>query len=222
MQVYNYTSEKNFITSKGKKIPRYLYHVTNEKNYNSIMKDGVIKTSHDAYLESNLNGVFLFDLKNFLKFWCNTWFSVSDSLVSLSMALFSRCAYRNPKIVILRIPTKNLDTNNVRCRVELEDEMPDAHIKNGDTALNQKHYTRNKKPIEYIYQKVIPANIIKKVGNADIDMIVDNMLETGTYSRANYTWQILKALFKSSPEEKALNISEKFSEKYKKIVQYEC
>ena len=220
MQISNTVTEKSIFTSKGKKIPRYLYHVTNEKNYNSIMKDGVIKTSHDSYLESNLNGVFLFDLKNFLKHWCNTWFSVSEGLISLSQALFSRSAYREPKIVVLRIPTKNLDTKNLRCRVELDDEMPEAHILNGDTALNQKHYTRNKRPIEYIYQKVIPADIVKKVGNANIDAIVDNMLETNTYSRDNYSRQILKQLFKSNPEEKAVSISEKFSEKYKKMVQY--
>ena len=220
MQILNSVSEKSFITSKGKKIPRYLYHVTNEKNYNSIVKDGIIKTSPDAYPESNLNGVFLFDLKNFLKYWCNTWFSTYEGLLTLSMALFSRSAYREPKIVVLRIPTKNLDTKNLRCRVELDNEMPETHIINGDTALNQKHYTRNRRPIEYIYQKVIPANIVNKVGNADIDMIVDNMLETNTYSRANYSWQILKNLFQSSPEENAVNISEKFSEKYKKMVQY--
>ena len=220
MQILNSVSEKSFITSKGKKIPRYLYHVTNEKNYNSIVKDGIIKTSPDAYPESNLNGVFLFDLKNFLKYWCNTWFSTYEGLLTLSMAQFSRSAYREPKIVVLRIPTKNLDTKNLRCRVELDNEMPETHIINGDTALNQKHYTRNRRPIEYIYQKVIPANIVKKVGNANIDIIVDNMLETNTYSRANYSWQILKNLFQSSPEENAVNISEKFSEKYKKMVQY--
>lgn len=220
MQVCNDTYKNSFITSKGKKIPRYLYHVTSEKNYNSIMKDGIIKTSPDAYSESNLDGVFLFDLKNFLKHWCNTWYSTYEGWYTIALALFSRCAYRDPKIVVLRIPTKNLDTKDLRCRVELDDEMPEMHIKNGDTALNQKHYTRNRRPIEYIYQKVIPANIVKKVGNADIDKIVDNMLETNTYSRDNYTRQILKALFKSSPEENAVNIFEKLSEKYKKTVQY--
>lgn len=219
MLVRNYTSENFSITSKGKKIPRYLYHVTSEKNYNSIMKDGVVKTSHDTCLETNLNGVFLFDLKNFLKHWCNTWYSTYDGLYTLALALFSKCSYKAPNIVVLRIPTKNLDTNNLRCRVEL-DEMPEAHIKNGDTALNQKHYTRNRRPIEYIYQKVIPANIVKKIGNADVNAIVDNLVETGTFSRANYSWQILKKLFKGSSEEKAVNISERNSEKYKNIVQH--
>ena len=32
------------------KIPRFIYHMTNKGNYESIIRDGVIKTSRDELL----------------------------------------------------------------------------------------------------------------------------------------------------------------------------
>ena len=55
-------------------IPRYLYHLTTKENYNSMLKDGFIKTSHDVELSSNLEGVFLFEMINFVKRWGSTGF----------------------------------------------------------------------------------------------------------------------------------------------------
>ena len=67
MQVSELSPKTSYISSRGKKIPRYLYHMTSKKNYESMLKDGFIKTGHDAYLDSNLDGIFMFDLKNFIK-----------------------------------------------------------------------------------------------------------------------------------------------------------
>ena len=39
-----------------------------------MLKDGFINASHDANPITNLSGVFMFDLKNFTKRWCNTGF----------------------------------------------------------------------------------------------------------------------------------------------------
>ena len=50
-------------------LPRYLYHITTENNYQQMLKDGYIKGHHDLDLNTHLSGVFLFDLKNFSKRW---------------------------------------------------------------------------------------------------------------------------------------------------------
>lgn len=42
----------NNISFGHRKIPRYIYHFTNKKNYESILKDGFIKVSDcDPYLQ---------------------------------------------------------------------------------------------------------------------------------------------------------------------------
>ncbi len=221
MQVCNYTSEKSFVTSKGKNVPRYLYHITSEKNYKSIIKDGVVKPHQDAYMQSNLNGVFLFDLKNFIKCWCKSGITFGDTIFTLAQALFLKCSSKTSKIVVLRIPAKKLEMDKLRCRVQdLSGNISEEHIMNGDSALNQKHYTRKRMPIEYIYNKAIPATNIEKAGNADTGVDFDDMINAETtYNSINFR-QILKDLFKGCPEEKAVNISSKGLARFKNITPY--
>lgn len=89
-------------------VPRFLYHITSKKNYESMLKDGFIRTSQDAADMTNLNGVFMFDLKNFTKRWCNTGFSMGDDFLTLAKSLFLKGSSKTSNIVVLKVPTKKL------------------------------------------------------------------------------------------------------------------
>ena len=92
------------------KIPRYIYHLTNASNYSSILKDGVIKRSHDELLGK---GVFATELENFFKHWTK---SKDWSDFSLQEELIKQISKGESDIVILRIPTAGLDTNKLFVR----------------------------------------------------------------------------------------------------------
>ena len=52
-------------TKYGKhKVPRFIYHMTNKTNYESMLRDGFIKTSPDVTLG---RGVFATELTNLFK-----------------------------------------------------------------------------------------------------------------------------------------------------------
>ena len=57
----------NLGTKYGKhKVPRFIYHMTNKTNYESMLRDGFIKTSPDVTLG---RGVFATELTNLFKRW---------------------------------------------------------------------------------------------------------------------------------------------------------
>lgn len=136
-------------------IPRYLYHMTRKKNYEQMLKDGVINKYIDTG-GSGLSGAFMFDLKNFEKRWVNTWFNIGDMKVNLGRALLSKHASNagiggvTQDIVMLRIPTKNMDISKLKIR--RQDVM---NLDEADSAIYQSVYTRRKLPIEYIYMSPI-------------------------------------------------------------------
>ena len=118
-------------------IPRYLYHLTTKKNYNSMLKDGFIKTHHDACATLNLDGVFLFEMINFVKRWSSTGLSIDwlKKPFLLLDALILQAATKNPEIVLLKIPTKNFLLEKLRCRVQnIGPEVSLDHANNGDFA----------------------------------------------------------------------------------------
>ena len=92
------------------KIPRFIYHMTNKRNYESMLCDGIIKTSPDELLG---NGVFATELTNLFKRWrkCKSWGSVS-----LQERLIEQVAKGNDEIVILKIPTAKLDSDKLVIR----------------------------------------------------------------------------------------------------------
>lgn len=99
-------------TSKiGKhKVPRFIYHLTTKKNYESILKDGYIKPSSDAFLGK---GVFSAELTNLFKRWQNhkAW-----GFVSLQDQLIKQVAKGQDEIVILKIPTAKLNPDLLKIR----------------------------------------------------------------------------------------------------------
>lgn len=92
------------------KIPRFIYHMTNKKNYESIVSEGVIKTSEDPLLGQ---GVFTIELTNFFKRWRRSHFWHDDSL---QQSLLQQVSKGRDEIVILRIPTANLDADRLVIR----------------------------------------------------------------------------------------------------------
>ncbi len=204
------------IAKTGKpNIPRYLYHVTTEKNYESMLKSGKILTTDDGLCISELNGVFLFDLKNFLKRWTSTFFDFKEEGGKINLA--SALIGKNREAVVLRVPTKNFDINKLRIRVQ-NAKTDDYHALNGDSAVFQTLYTRRKKPIEYIYAQDININGVEKLGSTKFNLPEDfggNPDALKFFQRKPFA--DLLELFKGQPEEKAVRAAQKANIKDKTI-----
>ena len=82
-----------------------------------------------------------------------------------------------------------------------------------------RHYTRKKIPVKYIFKKAIPADNIKKIGEADTGIILENenMINWDMYNSIN-SLQILKDLFINTPEKKGIELLEKSVIKFKNLL----
>lgn len=98
-------------TQIGKhKIPRYLYHMTSPENYQKMLESGVLKPMGCRLPD----GVYMLELDSFGKYWskslrndlCDQIFRSGDS----------------KQIVMLKIPTKNLDSTKLRIRTQKQVE----------------------------------------------------------------------------------------------------
>ena len=205
--------QKDKIQLGRRNVPRYLYHLTTQSNYNRMLKDGYIRCNHDANLDSNLSGVFMFDLKNFTKRWLSMGIDCGDKLLTYAKALFMQVSKDDSNIVVLKIPTKFLFLKYLKCRSQVSTN--EFHYSNGDFATNQRHYTRKKEPIEYINESYIPIKNVIKIGEANsgfslrkaFDEMSDNY-----FDKINVN-QILQKLFKNTPEEKCINLALKQSDR---------
>lgn len=213
------------VVNGRRNLPRYLYHITNKANYEKILQEGVIKAAHDTAPETNLSGVFMFDLKNFTKRWCHMGFDIGtnsgENLLTLAKALFIKSSSKSSDIVVLRIPTRNLPLDKLKCRMQSAYESL-SHAFNGDAATRQKHYTRKRQAVEYIFQDDIPVNNIQKAGEANTgiileDMMTDDMSMHSSYKKLNPK-EILSNLFKGQPEEKCIQIANNSNIKFRKII----
>lgn len=92
------------------KVPRFIYHMTNKSNYEAMMKDGFIKTSVDVTMGK---GVFATELTNLFKWWQK---DKSWENASLQEGLIRQVAKGKDEIVILKIPTANLDHDKLKIR----------------------------------------------------------------------------------------------------------
>lgn len=190
-------------------LPRYLYHVTTENNYQQMLKDGYIKGHHDLDSSSHLSGVFLFDLKNFSKRWTTMGLDWGDKLFTFAKGLIMQASKDDSNIVVLKIPTRTLSQRKLKCRNQLTDS--ETHSTYGDFATNQKHYTRKKKAIEYINEGDIPIQNVTKIGEANVGFnlhkAMDNLSEN-IFDKIDVK-KILQNLFKNTPEGKCINLATK-------------
>ena len=99
------------ITKVGKhKIPRFIYHMTTKSNYESILKDGMIKTSSEGLIG---NGIFTTELTNFFKHWRK---NSSWGNSSLQEQLLLHVSKGEDEIIILKIPTAKLSPDKLVIR----------------------------------------------------------------------------------------------------------
>lgn len=190
-------------------LPRYLYHVTTENNYQQMLKDGYIKGHHDLDSSTHLSGVFLFDLKNFSKRWITMGIDWGDRLFTFAKGLIMQASKDDSNLVVLKIPTKTLSQNKLKCRNQLTDSK--THNTYGDFATNQKHYTRKKNAIEYINEGDIPIQNGTKIGEANVGFNLHKAMENlseNIFDKIDVK-KILQNLFKNTPEGKSINIATK-------------
>ena len=176
-------------TASKRNVPRYLYHLTTKKNYQQILKDGYIKGKHDVNMTTGVD--------------------CGEKLLTFAKALIMQASKDGSNIVVLKIPTKTLNLNKLKCRSQISEN--NIHIMNGDFAANQKHYTRRKEPIEYICETDIPITNATKIGEASTDFNLEKALENEpmNYIDKIDEKKILQKLFKNTPEEKCINIATK-------------
>lgn len=206
----NLTNCPTTSTQLGRRnLPRYLYHITTENNYQQMLKDGYIKGHHDLDLNTHLSGVFLFDLKNFSKRWTTMGIDLGDKLFTFAKGLIMQASKDDSNLVVLKISTKTLSQNKLKCRNQLTDSK--THNTYGDFATNQKHYTRKKNAIEYINEGNIPIQNVTKIGEANVGFNLHKAMENlseNIFDKIDVK-KILQNLFKNTPEGKCINIATK-------------
>ena len=212
MEINRITSKTSF---EGKKVPRYLYHITTKTNYGKMKKSGYILMSKD-YL-SQKHAIFLLDWQNFLKQWGGL--AAGKKTPFLSKKTFFEYILRGKNgsnISILRIPTSNLQQNKLFIRSQdvlfdmcqnyqaeyrtrdiiLKKKFP--HLFNFDLAKNSKKYKQKKHSIEYIYTNTIPISVVEEIGTANLTQKV--------LKNSNNLLVFLKKILLNSKENKSLNI----------------
>ena len=187
----------NQLTFEGKKVPRYLYHITTANKFNEISRTGFLKTMPDSMTDGKVNGIFTFNLQNFIKHWDK------DSKMPLGKLIMDYVA-KGREIVMLRIATKNLTEKNKKnittrnaknlINWKFESYRPGGKIPNkilGETLQEGFQQYRKGNAIEYIINENIPITQIEKLGN-------------GKYNGRNSLKENLKPLLEGFPEEKSL------------------
>lgn len=202
-----------------RKIPRYIYHFTNKKNYESILKDGFIKVSDcDPYLQGK--GVFAVDLQNYFKRWGFSKDWGEQLFISLlrEVASWRKSIFEGAQnLVVLRIPTEKLDLSKLKIRsqnlffrhkysgkrLQAESLSLREHLNGYTSAKVARRYKNKKEAIEYIYQDNIPVNAVEQIGN-----IVDipRLRTTPDMSYDRLGKAILKEALKGTNEAKGLHL----------------
>jgi len=215
MQVNSVINSNNQMqTSFGnKKIPRFLYHLTTEDNYLSMLGDKKIFAYKGP--TDPIHGIFMLDLVNFFKRWNILKESDGENLKEKLITQVTKGDFTS-KIVALKIPTKNLDKPELRIRSlklyfsahkrkgfdkALEDWLDTGRIPKGelsyyylgDKAEKAKVYKQKGEAIEYVYPQTIRMSNVEKIGEVEFNKDENMPLK-----------EIYTNLFKNTPEEKAL------------------
>ena len=208
----------NITNFRSRKVPRYIYHFTNEHAYKSMCNDGFIKaTIKDSFIKDK--AVFLIELENFCKNWGfnKSWDQFSEPLQESLLMLASY--FTTPsliesknKLVILKIPTDKLDSEKLFIRSEnkffeqilsVKKDTTDLHpnikqnLEGNTPATKSKLYKNRKEAIEYIYKGDIPIEKAEQIGQ-----ILD--INTLSYDKNNSVKSILQKILEGFPEENAI------------------
>ena len=164
-----------------------MYHLTTESNYQAMLKDGYIKP-HACFDSPPF--VFLFDIKNFTKFWRKTpQIQEQPRTTLLTNMIFDE----KENIVLLKIPTKELDARKLRLRRQRLCRSGQAgfaqdlsnftnnpykfttlmncmkHLLSGEPAVKSSLYNQLKEAIEFMTPDAIPIDKVKCIGKATIN-----------------------------------------------------
>ena len=214
MEINNY----NITNFKSRKIPKYIYHLTNEHAYKSMYKDGFIKAStKDFYIKDK--AIFFIELDNFCKNWgiSKSWDKfpepLQESLLMLAAYFKTPSTIEDQnKLVILKIPTDKLDAKKLFVRSEKKffeqvlydkKDAKDLHpiikqnLEGNTSATKSKLYKNRKEAIEYIYKDDIPIEKAEQIGQ----ILNINTLD---YDKNNSVKSILQKILEGLPEENAI------------------
>lgn len=206
------------------RLPRYLYHITTEDAYKSILESGKIVPSQCM---DSPAGIFLFDIKNFTRYWRETIDIAEQPRTTLLDMVANKSQFGDAKcnIVMLRIPTKNLDARTMRlrrqklCRMgkgnlqkEQENFFKDPYkfsnslkgmqySMQGESIANVSKYNQRKEALEYIIPEEISINNIGLVGKVSVDKAA---LSKAADDKKDLP-QIWKELTDGTPERKAFD-----------------
>lgn len=108
-------------------IPRNLYHITDAVSFEKIKADGYLKPRrpNSSYAKE---GVFAFELQNALQRWQQMPYRGKTTLLGKLLEIT-----RTSNMVILKIPTKNLDTDKLLIRsqnwyFDSQEKLPKSQI----------------------------------------------------------------------------------------------
>ena len=113
------SSQDVHLSPEDKKSPEYFYHFTSVSNFQSMLKDGFIKTTTDKFLSREGNrGSFLVDSNNLL----NGWSTLENGGETSSLVkLLKYCdKQKSNKVVMLKIDASKLKKNDISFRVQSE------------------------------------------------------------------------------------------------------
>lgn len=97
----------------SKILPKFLYHLSTRANYESIISSGSLNTLKNSG-QAGRDGLFMAELNNLFKRWHSSKDWNHPSLLDLLLKKASRGG--SSELVILRIPTKNLNVDQLRIR----------------------------------------------------------------------------------------------------------
>lgn len=193
MQIQNTQQQNNAMCFGNKKVPRYIYHFTRREYYDSMLRDGCIRSLNiDSFIDKP--AIFAVDLQQFFKNWGfnNAWnnkFQPEPLYQSLLMKVatpdknFSE--WLN-KFAILKIPTKILDKDKLKIRsqktyfeqihsenpFEIKDEFTKKIMSAETPATKARLYNNRKEAIEYIYLDKIPIEQVEKISWDGIEPVI--------------------------------------------------
>ena len=222
MEIRTHNSNINFTS---RKIPRFIYHFTNQNSYQKMCQDGFIKTTDcDMYLKGE--GVFMVDWTNFCKRWGydKSWgekgTTLQESLIRIAAKWIQAFIKGKNELVILKIPTEKLKRSKLVIRSQqkffdvkendknfnsLSDNLKE-HLSGFTPATEYKTFAKRKEAVEFIYKEDIPINITEKIGET---INIPEFRATTKYNRENPVKSILKKCLKGLNEAKSLRFIQK-------------
>lgn len=166
----------------SKNFPRYIYHMTSKANYESMLRDGFIRTGENKLHVDK--GIYAFDLMNFFKCWGKPhkdwgYDDLQRIILRHIVKWFNSTMPQKSELVILKIPTSKLDQDKLFVRSmnklfkfeESEQKFHDIpyslqeHLAGKTPACEAPLYKMRKEAIEFIYKEDIPLQDAEPIGS---------------------------------------------------------